>query len=313
MPRMPGAVWRPITARKRRNPIKPERVNYHVAVSEAASLHGYFNVAGRVDSHFYVLKSGTIEQYVDTSVEAYADLQGNPTTISVETQGGLRNADGEKWTDAQVEALARIAVWAHKTHGIPLTLARDSKPGPSSRGLSWHRLGVPGSFPNAWPLWGQRVGGLKYSNAAGKTCPGTAKIYQMPDVLARAKQVAGGASVAPAKPAAPSKAVLAMLADLDYPDVLTAQQDLGLVDDGVAGPITTKALEKEMSKLDEILDRVTKTNHAVGRIEPIVRALAAAPEGGDIAPADIAHIRKRVEQNNAALGRMDPGKKGERA
>ena len=310
MPRMPGAVWRPITARKRRNPIKPERVNYHVAVSEAASLHGYFNVAGRVDSHFYVLKSGTIEQYVDTSVEAYADLQGNPTTISVETQGGLRNPDGEKWTAAQVEALAKIAVWAHKTHGIPLTLARDSKPGASSRGLSWHRLGVPGSFPNSWPLWGLRVGGLKYSNAAGKTCPGTAKIHQMPDVLARAKALNGGGG-APTT-AAPSKAVAALLADLDYADVRAAQTDLGLVVDGVAGPITTRALEAEMSKLDQILDRVTKTNHAVGRIEPIVRALAAAPEGGDIDPADIAHIRKRVGQNNSALSRLDPGKAGER-
>ena len=65
-------------------------------------------------------------------------------------------------------------------------------------------------------------------------------------------------------PAAPSKAVLAMLADLDYPDVRTAQTDLGLVVDGVAGPITIKALEDEMSKIREDLGKI-KT--AIERLE----------------------------------------------
>lgn len=107
--------------------------------------------------------------------------------------------------------------------------------------------------------------------------------------------------------------VLDMLAALDYADVRTAQRDLGLVVDGLAGPLTTKALEKEMSKLDTILELVTKNNHALGRVDKITRALAGAPETETISAADIAQIKKRVEQNNGALSRLDPGKKGERA
>ena len=104
---------------------------------------------------------------------------------------------------------------------------------------------------------------------------------------------------------APSKAVLSILADLGYANVKEAQKDLGLVVDGIAGPITTEALEKEMSKLDEILDKVTKTNHAVGRMEPIVRALGGAPASGDVDAATIEQIRKRSEQTNAAVGRIE--------
>lgn len=303
MARYPGALWRPITASKARPRITPRRVNLHVAVSEAASLHGYFNAPGRVDSHFYVRKDGTVEQYVDTSVQAWADLQGNPTTISVETQGGVTNAQGEPWTSAQVKALADLFAWCAKVHDIPMRLATDSRPGASSHGLSWHRLGIDGNFPGGL-LKGRISGGLRYSNARGKICPGNAKIQQIPGILARAKQIAGGTS-SPLTPSAPSGAVTAMLADLDYPDVRTAQADLGLVIDGIAGPLTTKALENEMSKLDEILDRVTKTNHAVGRIEPIVRALGGLKPGDDISAEDIAQIKRRSEQTNAAVGRIE--------
>src|SRR5690625_7991238 len=125
---MPGAIWRPITVNKSRWRLVPLRVNLHVAVSEAASLHGYFNAAGRVDSHFYVRRDGTIEQYVDTSVVAYADLEGNGSSISVETQGGVKNADGEPWTADEVEALARIYAWADNTHGTAGKIGTVSRP-----------------------------------------------------------------------------------------------------------------------------------------------------------------------------------------
>lgn len=190
MARMPGAIWRPITVNKSRWRLVPLRVNLHVAVSEAASLHGYFNAAGRVDSHFYVRRDGTIEQYVDTSVVAYADLEGNGSSISVETQGGVKNADGEPWTAAQVEALARIYAWAVRTHGIARQVAKDSRPGSSSHGLSWHRLGCDGNFPGA-PLHGRVAGGRRYSRQFGKVCPGNAKIRQVPAIYARAMTLLG--------------------------------------------------------------------------------------------------------------------------
>lgn len=196
----PRAIRKPITARKGRVRMpNPVRVNLHVAVSNAASLHGYFNVSGRPDSHFYVRRDGTIEQYVDTAENAFADLQGNPDTISIETQGGVTNANGEKWTAAQVEALADIYAWAVRTHGIGLKVATDSRPGPSSHGLSWHRLGIDGNFPSGL-LKGRVNGGLRYSNSRGKLCPGNAKIQQASDVLSRATAILGGDSPAPTTP-----------------------------------------------------------------------------------------------------------------
>src|SRR5690606_19929843 len=71
-----------------------------------------------------------------------------------------------------------------------LRLATDSRPGPSSHGVSWHRLGIDGNFPGGL-LKGRVSGGLKYSNARGKVCPGDAKIRQIPGILERAKQIAG--------------------------------------------------------------------------------------------------------------------------
>lgn len=191
MSRYPGAIWRPLTAKGRDRMVWYRRVNLHVAVSEAPSLFSFFNVKGRADSHFYVRKDGTVEQYVDTDYQAYADLDGNDATISIETQGGLTNAAGEQWTPAQVTALARLYAWAVTTHGVPNKIATDAKIASSSHGLSWHRLGIDGNFPALpSPLAGrkQRGGGMHYSTSAGKVCPGDAKIRQVPAVYAAAQQ-----------------------------------------------------------------------------------------------------------------------------
>lgn len=205
MARYPGALWRLLS--KEFIPSSKitayNRVNLHVAVSEADSLYGFFNQPKRASSHFYVRKSGVVEQYIDTATRGEADLEGNDATISVETQGGLKDANREPWTEAQVVALGELVAWLHKEHGIPLRLAKDSKIGESSHGVSWHRLGIDGAFPELpSPLAGreQRGGGMRYSNARGKSCPGNAKINQIPDVLAVAKAIAN-----PPKPSKPIK------------------------------------------------------------------------------------------------------------
>lgn len=209
MARFPGAIWKPITAGKGRQKLTVfNRMNLHVAVSEAASLHSFFNVSGRVDSHFYVRKDGTVEQYVDTSMRAFADLEGNDATISVETQGGVKNANSEPWTGPQIQALVELFVWAHKTHGIPLRQALNSHLGSSSQGLSWHRLGIDGNFPTTGILRGrnQRGGGMYYSRSRGKICPGDAKIMQIPQILELATDmVLAGNSKPRPKPPKPKK------------------------------------------------------------------------------------------------------------
>lgn len=201
MARFPGAIWKPITASKgRRRLTVYNRMNLHVAVSEGASLHSYFNQSGIADSHFYVRRDGTVEQYVDTAYQAFADLEGNDATISVETQGMGTGT----WTPEQLASLVDLYVWAVRTHGIARKMASSSKVGESSRGLSWHRLGCDGNFPALPSILagrGQRGGGMHYSKSAGKICPGDARIKQIPSIFARAEAILGGAS----KPTTPTQ------------------------------------------------------------------------------------------------------------
>lgn len=193
MPRYSKAIFLPITANKGRKKLSIyNRVNLHVAVSESKSLYRFFNRTGQVDSHFYVRKDGVVEQYVDTAYRAFADLDGNDATISIETQGGLRNANTEQWTGAQVKALAELYLWCVETHGIKLQIAKDSKIGSSSHGLSWHRLGIDGNFPKLPNILAgriQRGGGMYYTKSRGKICPGDAKIKQVEEIFELAKKM----------------------------------------------------------------------------------------------------------------------------
>lgn len=189
----PKAIRKPITVNKERKKLTEfNRATLHVAVSEATSLFSYFNVRGRADSHFYVRRDGTVEQYVDTAYRANADLEGNDASISIETQGGVNNPDTEPWTEAQVEAIAQLLAWIHKTHKIELKLASDSQIGKSSHGIAWHRLGIDGNFPalpNVRAGRKQRGGGMHWSTSTGKLCPGGGKIEQIPAILKRTKAI----------------------------------------------------------------------------------------------------------------------------
>jgi len=201
MARFPGAIWKPITAGKGRRKLTVyNRMNLHVAVSEASSLHGYFNKSGIPDSHFYVRRDGTVEQYVDTAYQAFADLEGNDATLSVETQG----MGPGTWTPEQRETLARLYAWAVKTHGIARKMATSSKIGTESKGLSWHRLGCDGNFPSLPSILAgrtQRGGGMHYSKSLGKVCPGDDRIKQIPSICARAEAILGFVD----KPTTPSE------------------------------------------------------------------------------------------------------------
>jgi hypothetical protein len=84
------------------------------------------------------------------------------------------------FTPAQIEANAKIIAWANKTHGIPMELIPDAKPG--RRGVGFHRQGVPGYMV---------AGAEKWSNATGKVCPGNRRVAQVPQVIDRARQIAG--------------------------------------------------------------------------------------------------------------------------
>jgi hypothetical protein len=177
----PKAIKKPIT--RHDTPMSRYRgICNHVAASEGTSLFGYFNQDGNPTSHFYVRRTGVVEQYVDTRFQAPAQLQGNPSLISIETQGGANEATAntEAWTAEQVQALAELHAWIHVTHGIPLVLMKDSKP--ATVGVGYHKLGV-----NPWRV----DGGELWSKYAGKICPGTKKISQIPTIIQKAIVMAG--------------------------------------------------------------------------------------------------------------------------
>lgn len=175
----PKAIRKPIT--RHDTPMTRYRgACNHVAVSEGSSLYGYFNQAGNPTSHFYVRKTGVVEQYVDTRFQAPAQLQGNHDLISIETQGGVNSVDAEPWTAEQIQTLAEMHAWMHRTHGIKLQLMPNSRS--TSFGVGYHKLGVDPFRVDGGELW---------SKAYGKVCPGAAKIKQIPTIIAKAAALVG--------------------------------------------------------------------------------------------------------------------------
>lgn len=177
----PGAIRKPVTRFNAGGDkcVAMDRhrgVCLHIAVSEGASLFNYFNQPGNPCSHFYVRKSGAVEQYVDTQYRAPAQLEGNPSMIGVETQGGV--TAGEKWTVEQLESIAQIEAWCNRIHNIPLIPMPSSRSG--ATGIGYHRLGI-----NPWRVDGGEV----WSTANGKTCPEDQRIGQIPTTITRAKAI----------------------------------------------------------------------------------------------------------------------------
>lgn len=157
----PKASYRPIPSATDRG-IVPLGVVLHVAASEAWSLYDWFNGPSKgIESHFYLRYDGSWEQYRDTEIDADANYMGNAFVrdgvrygfISVETQG---LGSGE-WSAEQLREIKAFLQWANKTHGIPLVVT----PAWDAPGVGYHTL-----FPDRW------------TNVAGKTCPGPKRIAQ---------------------------------------------------------------------------------------------------------------------------------------
>ncbi|TDV57261.1 peptidoglycan recognition protein family protein [Actinophytocola oryzae] len=148
-------------------------------------------------AHFSTRADGHIYQSRDTVYRSVANGNGNHRVIAVENDdsgpefGPWNTADGHAvpaFTPEQVEAIAQICAWAYATHGIPLVACPDSRPG--SRGIGYHRQGIPGNFATyAFP--GLVSGGEVWTEDYGKVCPGDARIAQLPQIITRARVIAG--------------------------------------------------------------------------------------------------------------------------
>ncbi|WP_369131856.1 N-acetylmuramoyl-L-alanine amidase [Modestobacter sp. I12A-02662] len=211
MARMPGAVWDPLAGNWSSQPrmTAHDVICIHTMVGSLEGTDSYFttgNGAGYLgtESHYGTGGSGEIRQWQDTAHQADANLNGNSYVISVENAD--RGAPFPNWdigdgsqvppfTEAQIEADARILAWesspaAHagcpstwtcRTVGIPLQLIPNTRR--EHRGVGYHRQGI-----EPWLV----DGGVRWSNATGKVCPGNARVAQIPRIVERARQIRAG-------------------------------------------------------------------------------------------------------------------------
>jgi hypothetical protein len=160
----PHGLWLPLPENDTQPAITPRLLIFHTAVDGAntVTLRAYWNSPGvNLESHGYIRKDGTFEQYMDTGRRADANNQANGFAISVETwDGRAPDQPAVPWTDAQVAAIVAFCDWACTVHGIPRRVA-DRWDG---SGIGWH---------NQFPQW-----------SPGPTaCPGQPRADQLRDVV----------------------------------------------------------------------------------------------------------------------------------
>lgn len=162
---IPSAIQKPIPQTESDPDIIPVGAVFHVAVSEASSLHDFFEHDGGIESTGYIRRDGTIEQYRPLTVECDAQFTGNSWIggdgkryglTSWETQG---MGTGE-WTPQQIVAIQKIITFLHVQWSVPLRV----NPGPNAAGFGYHCL-----F-DAW-------------NLDHHTCPGPDRVAQFKRVI----------------------------------------------------------------------------------------------------------------------------------
>lgn len=182
----PNGEFKPVTRFKAGGSLHLEspgqrRVILHTAVSNQSSLFSDMNTPGTPTSHFYVDRSGGVEQYVDTDVRSSANLEGNHDCLTIESWDGFGEVwhDGDPvppWNEEQVTGLIELVAWLCMTHGIVTQKLSSSLAG--TRGIGWHRQGIDGNFPGGM-LAGRVRDGERWSESFGKSCPGDARIRQV--------------------------------------------------------------------------------------------------------------------------------------
>jgi hypothetical protein len=104
----------------------------------------------RLASHFQVMWDGTVEQYLDTDVIAWAESGASRWAISIETQDDSHNE--RPWTSGQLDAIVAICKWV----GVPPVWLTEG----GQDGLGWHEQ---------FRSW----------NQSGHDCPGAVRENQI--------------------------------------------------------------------------------------------------------------------------------------
>lgn len=93
----------------------------HVTAGESDPSGWFDNPTSQVSAHFGIgngqggFVDGELAQYVDTDFQSWAEMAGNATYVSVETEG----EPTEALTTAQIQTFARLYAWLHAEYGFP--------------------------------------------------------------------------------------------------------------------------------------------------------------------------------------------------
>lgn len=118
------------------------------------------NSISDVSSYFVTSRAGEVVQMLDLDLMAWTQGDGNAAWVGVENEG----FHTEAFTDAQVDANARIFAWLRSVWpSIPAQVTNS----PSVGGLGWHGMG-----------------GVAWGNHPD--CPGPPNVALLPTILARA-------------------------------------------------------------------------------------------------------------------------------
>lgn len=169
MAKFKGAKWRPIPVNYISGGQDAVRgVVIHIMDGSLSGTDSWFRDSeAEASSHFGTGRNGALYQWVDTADRAWAQAGGNRTWLSIENEG----RGGDALTSAQLDRCAEVLAWAHKVYGVPLQLATST----TGRGLGYHGMG--GS------AWGGHT-----------SCPGSRIVAQLPEIVSRAKRIAGAGS-----------------------------------------------------------------------------------------------------------------------
>lgn len=203
--------------------IKPTQMIFHsiVAPWDEHRLYAYWKNSTSLESHFGVDYDGSLGQYLSTTTRADANYQANRRSdgtgaISVESASNTKASDA--WADDQLDALADLGVWAHRTHAVPLRACRSG----GDPGFGIHRM---------FPQW----------SPSGTECPGVKRAAQfraelLPAIIARAQ-----------KPTAPSTGTKKPAVSLAH--ILAAQRrDPGLKQGGTTYKAESLIVETALYK-----------------------------------------------------------------
>lgn len=178
-----------------------------------------------IEAHFFIGPDGTVEQYLDSSLQAKASTNNNPRAISIQTwDGGDHLAS---WTHAQQTSLIELLAWCHEVHDIALHRV-DVWDGPG--------IGGHGDFPGMW--------GPPHDEA----CLGDARINQIDVLIARTRAKVETADYQP------GDRLLGL--GSKGSDVAWVQQQLQLPEDGIFSVETHRELRRLQRQIKTTSDGI---------------------------------------------------------